>query len=405
MNNIILMQHLSLQLHTAIKYYSKDNKLIEKVCMRPTFEDPLEQIGEVSENILSSYNNNTTTIFALNEIYYYSIICTDECKFLVGPVRLEIPMETKLNEYFELPNDYDSNSCVKVENNEFFYYILFLSNLFSQTTLTVEKLLFNTIDDKDFYNRVNQNLSNHLFDVQESGTTHNSYEQELREQTSIENGDILSLELAFKEDQVGTLGTLAKDKIRSIQNIAIVVVTLASRSAIRGGLPPEEAYSMADIYTRNICELSDPTTIGQYLREAEREYTRRVHYIRKLKEKTSNKKENVNNFKVTQCKNFIFSNLHSQITLNDIAKELNMHPNYLSELFKEHEGVPISQYIILEKINRAKNLLKYSDYTYIEIATYLGFCSQSHLGSHFKKHTGYTLKCYRDTFGNSNFIN
>ena len=58
--------------------------------------------------------------------------------------------------------------------------------------------------------------------------------------------------------------------------------------------------------------------------------------------------------------------------------------------------------VIREKIERAKNLLTYSEYSYIEIATYLGFSSQSHLGAQFKKITGFTLLQYRNTYGVNN---
>lgn len=50
-----------------------------------------------------------------------------------------------------------------------------------------------------------------------------------------------------------------------------------------------------------------------------------------------------------------------------------------------------------------KNLLIYSQYSYIEIASYLGFSSQSYLGQQFKKLTGFTLKEYRDRYGVSEF--
>lgn len=46
-----------------------------------------------------------------------------------------------------------------------------------------------------------------------------------------------------------------------------------------------------------------------------------------------------------------------------------------------------------------KYLLAYSPYSYIEIATYLGFSSQSHLGKVFKKYTGMTLRQYRGKYG------
>ena len=97
-----------------------------------------------------------------------------------------------------------------------------------------------------------------------------------------------------------------------------------------------------------------------------------------------------------------FSHLHDKITMDDLAYETGCSPNYLSRLFKEHEGISPLQYILREKINRAKNLLVYSDYTYSEIATYLGFSSQSHLGKQFKKFTGYTLLEYRRNFMRQN---
>lgn len=68
---------------------------------------------------------------------------------------------------------------------------------------------------------------------------HNPYDQEMREFGSIENGDLIQLEKSLQEDYDGTIGTLAKDPLRNLKNLGIVLVTLASRAAIRGGLSPE----------------------------------------------------------------------------------------------------------------------------------------------------------------------
>lgn len=78
-----------------------------------------------------------------------------------------------------------------------------------------------------------------------------------------------------------------------------------------------------------------------------------------------------------------------------------MHPNYLSSVFKEHEGISLYQYVLDEKINLVKNLLIYSTYTFSEIASYLGFSSQSHLGKVFKKLTGTTLQQYKNKYHQS----
>ena len=63
----------------------------------------------------------------------------------------------------------------------------------------------------------------------------------------------------------------------------------------------------------------------------------------------------------------------------------------------------MSEFIIREKIKLTQNLLIYSHYSYIEIATYLGFASQSHLGRHFKRITGKTLHQYREEYGVKGF--
>ena len=80
-----------------------------------------------------------------------------------------------------------------------------------------------------------------------------------------------------------------------------------------------------------------------------------------------------------------------------------MNPNYLSELFRKTEGITISNYIFQEKLKLIKNMLIYSRYSYNEIASYLGFSSQSHLGMRFKKSTGMTLHQYRETYSRKEF--
>ena len=59
----------------------------------------------------------------------------------------------------------------------------------------------------------------------------------------------------------------------------------------------------------------------------------------------------------------------------------------------------LTDFILQEKVKLTKNLLAYSPYSYIEIATYPGFSSQSHLGKVFKKYTDMTLRQYRERYG------
>ena len=57
------------------------------------------------------------------------------------------------------------------------------------------------------------------------------------------------------------------------------------------------------------------------------------------------------------------------------------------------------------KIEKAKNLLQYSDYSIVEIANYFSFASQSHFIQTFQKYTGLTPRKYRDKHFRNNWEN
>lgn len=83
-----------------------------------------------------------------------------------------------------------------------------------------------------------------------------------------------------------------------------------------------------------------------------------------------------------------------------IEKELELDYNYLSNLFSSLESITIEQYIILQKIERAKELLKYGELTLSEIAYKLGYSSVQHLSNQFKKVTGFTASQFKSLTGN-----
>src|SRR5699024_7151968 len=106
---------------------------------------------------------------------------------------------------------------------------------------------------------------------------------------------------------------------------------------------------------------------------------------------------------IRKCKDYIFSHLHDKIQVQEIADTLGLNANYLSELFHSCEKISLTRFIRREKMNLVKNLLVYSPYSYSQIATYLGFASQSHLGAQFKKDTGMTMRQYRNLYGRREF--
>jgi len=73
-----------------------------------------------------------------------------------------------------------------------------------------------------------------------------------------------------------------------------------------------------------------------------------------------------------------------------IESHLNRDYTYLSSLFSEVEGTTIEKYVILQKIERVKELLVYDELTLSEIAYKMGYSNVAYLSNQFKKVTGLT---------------
>jgi AraC-like DNA-binding protein len=78
-----------------------------------------------------------------------------------------------------------------------------------------------------------------------------------------------------------------------------------------------------------------------------------------------------------------------------ISEKLNLSYTYISNLFSEIKGITIEQYIIAHKIERAKELLIYSDLSLTDISYSLHYSSVAHLSSQFKKVTGLTPSFFK----------
>ncbi|HCE58646.1 MAG TPA: AraC family transcriptional regulator [Prolixibacteraceae bacterium] len=99
---------------------------------------------------------------------------------------------------------------------------------------------------------------------------------------------------------------------------------------------------------------------------------------------------------IEKIKNVIIQSVHhnnEDLKINYssyIESQLNRDYTYLSSLFSEVEGTTIEKYIILQKIERVKELLVYDELTLSEIAYKMGYSNVAYLSNQFKKVTGLT---------------
>jgi AraC-like DNA-binding protein len=90
------------------------------------------------------------------------------------------------------------------------------------------------------------------------------------------------------------------------------------------------------------------------------------------------------------------NNVDSIVRKSDYLVEmLGMSYQQLSKIFSKHEPVTLERYIILNKIERIKELLMYDEYTLSEIAYMMDYSSVQYLSNQFKKETGYSVSDYK----------
>ncbi len=96
-----------------------------------------------------------------------------------------------------------------------------------------------------------------------------------------------------------------------------------------------------------------------------------------------------------QVLDYIDANLDNEIKLVDLAQLLGISQFHFGRLFKQSLGLSPYQYLLQQRVERAKKLLKQTDKPIVDIAFDCGFNSHSHLSSQFRQLTGMTPKAYR----------
>lgn len=184
-------------------------------------------------------------------------------------------------------------------------------------------------------------------------------------------------------------GTLSHNSLQNLKYHFIVATALITRQCIEGGMEQELAYRLSDFYILKVDSCLTAESINALHHDMALDYTQRMSLLQK---------NNIVSKSIIQCTEYVYNHIHDRITINDLANHTGLSVSYLSRLFKKELGMPVSEYIREKKVEKAENLLKYSDYSLIEIANYLAFSSQSHFIQIFTKQTGMTPKKYRDLY-------
>ncbi|MGL5062555.1 MAG: helix-turn-helix domain-containing protein, partial [Microcoleus sp.] len=96
--------------------------------------------------------------------------------------------------------------------------------------------------------------------------------------------------------------------------------------------------------------------------------------------------------KLERVLEYIEAHLDRNLELEELARQIGMSQFYFSRLFKQSLNITPHQYVIQQRVERAKQLLRKGELNLAEIALECGFANQGHLNRHFKRLTGATPK-------------
>lgn len=93
---------------------------------------------------------------------------------------------------------------------------------------------------------------------------------------------------------------------------------------------------------------------------------------------------------ISRVVKYISNNLSKNISINDLAELVYLHPNYFIKFFKKHMGSSPKNYINKLRLEKAKKLLITTEMNITDISREIGYSDTCYFSKYFKKNTGFT---------------
>ena len=234
--------------------------------------------------------------------------------------------------------------------------------------------------------KIAEALGKLTFEHRETNYHHHSYEEDLYQYELLKQGNPKALDVSKALFQGPTTGSVSNDPVRNYQFLFVASITLACRFCIEGGMLSEEAFNLSDLYIRQVDACNTVEEVFSLHGTMFRDFLARMRSIQRRRAVSR---------PVYQCLEYIEDHMQQPLTVRQLARNLGISESYLSTLFKKEIGVAVSEYIRRKRIDEAKKLLQYTEFSCTEIAEYLCFSSDCHFSQLFKQYVGMTPREYR----------
>ncbi len=338
--------------------------------------------------------------YATPLFHYYGILNTGNLKIVIGPTAQIMADEQKLKELAfqaDVPREEvftfvdGMNAIVRLPVETLLQMLCTMNHFLNNgEKLELSDLAIHETEQAELKTGMERQRTTRVYDEDEQDRqAHNTLSIEEAVMNIVRKGDTAALKQFISSAPAVQGGTIAGDQLRQMRNLFIVTVTLASRAAIRGGMREDDAFSLSDAYIQRVELLNTHSKILNLQYHMLFEFTEQVEKLHRSKHTTKLSLD---------VANYVRHHLSEQINVDKMAEEFYLSRPYLSAKYKQETGQTLTDFILSEKTEEAKRLLRYSDKPLSAISAYLGFSSHGHFSRVFKKYAGLTPNEYREKY-------
>ena len=330
--------------------------------------------------------------------HYYGVLNAGDVRLVVGPTAQIMADEQKLRELafrLEVPREETAafvegmNAIARLPAETLLQMLCTLNHFLNAgETLELSDLAIREEEQALLKTGVERRRTARVYEEEaRAEQAHNTLALEEALMDIVRRGDTAALRRWLASAPAVRGGTIAPDQLRQLRNLFIVTATLVSRAAIRGGMSEDDAFSLSDAYIRRAELLTSHGRIQNLQYNMLLEFTEQVETLHRGRHATK---------LALDAANYVRHHLSEPVSVEKMAQAFFLSRPYLSARFKKETGETLTDFILREKTEEAKRLLRYSDRSLSAISVYLGFSSHGHFSRVFKKYAGLTPQQYRD---------
>ncbi|MEN6372264.1 MAG: helix-turn-helix domain-containing protein [Armatimonadota bacterium] len=201
---------------------------------------------------------------------------------------------------------------------------------------------------------------------------------------AVKRGDRLQAREILNRILVG-IYYLGRDRPSLLKSFLLELVVMMSRTAVEAGAEPSELLGTNFSQLVDLSSISDEADLSAWL----------VSMLERIMDSIREQRAYPNTVLLTAALQFMEANMSEDISRDDAAAAAGMSPSHFSRLMKEKLGRSFTEILTQMRVDKSKELLKFSDQSIINIALDCGFKDQSYFTKVFQRSTGYTPREYR----------